>query len=380
MRNTLAGTWMTLVVTVEPQEPYRVVGLHFEPAIAPPAAAMALSKQEIARQLGAFMKRLAEADVFSCAVLLAKDGTPVFQGAYGLANKDFGVPNRTDTKFNLGSMNKMFTAISVMQLVERGKLSLDDPLAKFLPDFPDPEAAKKIQIKHLLTHTAGLGVYFTKRFQDTSRALYRSVDDMMKMAAADEKLLFEPGSRWQYSNTGSLVLGKVIEVVTGQTYYDYVRENVYKPAGMESTDCYELDEVNPNLAVGYAKEYSRQGIVFRNNLFEHVFRGGPQGGCYSTVGDMLKFSQALRVGKLVSSENVALMLSPKPELHSPRYGYGFAVDTALNVAGHNGGFTGISSNLDLFLGNGWPAVVLSNYSDASSVVVKTMRGLVQASR
>ena len=229
------------------------------------------------------MKKLADADVFSGTVLLARDGVPIFQGAYGMANKDFNVPNQIDTKFNLGSMNKMFTAVAVAQLVERGKLSFDDPLSKFLPDFPDRASAEKIKIKHLLSHTAGLGGYFSKPWQESSRALYRTVDDQMKRAAADERLLFEPGTRHRYSNTGMLVAGKVIEIAAGQDYYDYVRENVYLPAGMLNTDCYELDKVNPNLAVGYEKHYDENGISFRNNLFEHVMRGGPQGGGYSTV-------------------------------------------------------------------------------------------------
>src|SRR5262249_4825572 len=161
--------------------------------------------------------------------------------------------NRIDTKFNLGSMNKMFTAVAIAQLVERGKLSFDDPLSKFLPDFPDKESAEKIKIKQILTHTAGLGGYFSQKFIESSRDRFRTVDDMMKLAK-EEKLQFEPGSKWQYSNTGFLVLGAVVEKVSGQSYYDYVRENIYRPAGMTNSDCYELDRVNTNLAVGYEKE------------------------------------------------------------------------------------------------------------------------------
>src|SRR5687768_14816878 len=198
-----------------------------------------------------------------------------------MANKDFNVPNRVDTKFNLGSMNKMFTGVAIAQLVEKGKLSFDDPLSKFIPDFPDPESAKKIQIKHLLTHTAGLGGYFSKRYQDMSRANLRTVDDMMALAKQDEKLQFEPGTKWQYSNTGMLVLGKVIEIVSGQSYFDYVRENIYKPAGMVNSDSYELDRINTNLAVGYDKQFTDNGVAWGNNIFMHVMRGGPQGGGYS---------------------------------------------------------------------------------------------------
>lgn len=166
------------------------------------------------------MKKLTEADIFSGAVILAKDGIPVYKGALGMANKDFTAINKIDTKFNLGSMNKMFTAVAIAQLVEKGKLSFEDPLSKFIPDFPDKESAEKIKIKHLLTHTAGLGGYFSEKWDKTSRTQFRTVDDMMNQVKADEKLLFEPGTRWQYSNTGMLVLGKVIEIVSGQSYYD----------------------------------------------------------------------------------------------------------------------------------------------------------------
>ena len=136
------------------------------------------------------MKKLADADVFSGSVLLAKGGKVFYKGVFGTANKDFGVPNRIDTKFNLGSMNKMFTALSIAKLVETGKLTIDDPLSKFVPDFPDAESAKKIKIKHLLSHTAGLGGYFSQTWQMRSRGSIRSVDDMMALAKEDEKLRF----------------------------------------------------------------------------------------------------------------------------------------------------------------------------------------------
>ncbi|HMG34279.1 MAG TPA: serine hydrolase domain-containing protein [Blastocatellia bacterium] len=378
LKARLTGEWLAVVVRVEPQAPYRIAGLGLRQP-KPPASeqsARKLTNEQVAQELDAFVRKLVDADLFSGTVLLAKDGVPIFKGAYGIANKDFNVPNRIDTKFNLGSMNKMFTAVAIAQLVERGKLSFDDPLAKYIPDFPDKASAEKIKIKNLLTHTAGLGGYFSKQWSESSRALYRTVDDMMKRAAADEKLQFEPGTKWQYSNTGMLVLGAVIEKVTGQSYYDYVRENITKPAAMINSDCYELDKVNPNLAVGYDKEFSDAGVSFKNNIFMHVLRGGPQGGGYSTVEDLLKFAVALRSNKLVGAEYVKLLLSPKPELNSPGYGYGFQIETDAQIAGHGGGFPGINSNLDMFLGSGWTAIVMSNYSRGAQPVQEKMRALV----
>jgi CubicO group peptidase (beta-lactamase class C family) len=376
----LTEVWVALVVHVESKPPYRIDKLGLRLPNPPPSSEIEsrLSKEQIVQELEAFLKRLADADVFSGAVLLAKNGVPVFRAAYGNANKDFNAPNQIDTKFNLGSMNKMFTSVAIAQLVERGKLSFDTPLSTFLPEFPDRESSKKIKIKHLLTHTAGLGAYFSEKWNESSRALYRTVDDMMKRAAADEKLLFEPGSRQQYSNTGMLVLGKVIEKVTGESYYDYVRENITTPAGMTSTDCFELDKVNLNLAIGYNKEITDEGTIFRNNLFSHVIRGGPMGGGYSTVEDLLKFAAALQSNRLVGAQYVKLLLSPKPELNSPNYGYGFSVNSELQIAGHSGGFIGISSNLDMFLKTGWTAIVMSNYSHGAEAVQQKILKLVQS--
>ncbi|HEX8267656.1 MAG TPA: serine hydrolase domain-containing protein [Pyrinomonadaceae bacterium] len=379
LKNKLTGSYAAMAFMVEDKTPFKIRGIGSRPPKAPAAANRILSNADISKELEGFLKRLADADVFSGAVLLAKDGVPVYKAAYGTANKDYGVPNKIDTKFNLGSMNKMFTAVSVAQLVEKGKLSFDDPLSKFIPDFPDSESAKKIQIKHLLSHTAGLGPYFTKRYQDMSRNKLRTVDDMMALAKQDEKLLFEPGSKWQYSNTGMLVLGKIIEIVSGQSYFDYVRENIYKPAGMINTDAYELDKVNPNLAVGYHKTFTDNGIVWSNNVFQHVMRGGPQGGGYSTVEDLLRFDQALRGGKLVSPAMVKVLTTPKPELNSRNYGYGFNANTAEGTAGHGGGFTGIHSNLNMFLNSGWTAIIMSNYSLAGFPVMEKMDSLIKQS-
>ena len=379
VKHRLTGSWDALFVAVEDKEPFKIVGVGLREPKPPASALKKLSEKEIGRELESFVKKLAEADVFSGTVLLARNGRPVYQGASGVANKDFNVPNKLDTKFNLGSMNKMFTAVAIAQLVEKGKMSYEDPLSKFIPDFPDAASAQKIQIKHLLSHTAGLGGYFSKRYDEMSRAKLRTLDDMMALARQDEKLQFEPGTKWQYSNTGMLVLGKVIEIVTGQSYYDYVSENITKPIGMTNTGCFELDKVNANLAVGYHKQFSDSGITFTNNIFQHVMRGGPQGGCYSTVEDLLRFDQALRSNKLLKAETFKTLATAKPELRSSNYGYGFQVNSEAGTVGHGGGFLGINSNLAIYPESGWTAIVMSNYSGGAQAVVKKMSALVKAS-
>jgi CubicO group peptidase (beta-lactamase class C family) len=338
-------------------------------------AAVAGAGQDIVAELKAHVERLAQADSFSGAVLIAKDGKALWSAAYGVADKNFNVPNKVDTKFNLGSMNKMFTAVAVAQLVERGVLSFDDPVSKWLPGALKGDAGDKVRIKHLLSHTSGLGSYFTDEWANASRARYRTVDDFMAFANK-ENLQFEPGTRWSYSNTGMLVAGKVIEAATKQSYYDYVRDNIYKPAGMLNSDAYELDFVTPNLAVGYQREATANGPRWRNNIFMHVIKGGPAGGGYSTVEDLLRFDAALRSGKLVGASYVKLLTTPKPELTSPNYGYGFGVFEGGKIVGHSGGFPGISANLDMFLTSGYSVAVLSNYGGGSMPVVRKARSLL----
>ncbi len=372
----LTGEANALQVTVEDAAPHRVTRLDLRPP--PGATAPVANDAELASALEHYVTALASVDAFSGSVLLAKDGKVLYEAAFGSANKDFKAPNTIDTRFNLGSMNKMFTSVIIAQLVEQGKLSYDDPLSKFLPDYPSAADAKRVKIRHLLTHTSGLGSYFNDEFFRSSRDRFRSVDDMMQLAKGDS-LAFEPGTRWSYSNTGMLVLGKVIEVVTKEDYFDYVREHITKPLGMTRTDAYELDRVNDNLAVGYEKEYDDDGTKrYRNNIFMHVMRGGPAGGGYSTAPDLLRFAEALKAGKLVSPATYELMTTPKPEVSSPRYGYGFQLDPQQGIVGHSGGFPGISSNLDIFKGTGYVAVVMANYGDAGQPVVDKIRALVRA--
>lgn len=371
----LTAETSVLQVNVEETAPHKVTRLDLR---APPGSPPGMSSDAaMASALQQYVTALASADAFSGSVLLAKDGKVLYSGAFGSANKDFGVKNTIDTKFNLGSMNKMFTSVVIAQLVEQGKLSYEDPLSKFLPDFPNAAAAKKVKIKHLLTHTSGLGSYFNDEFFRSSRDRFRSVDDMMQLAKGDS-LAFEPGTRWSYSNTGMLVLGKVIEIVTKQDYFDYVREHIAKPSGMMRTDAFELDGVNENLAIGYEKEYADDGTKsYRNNIFMHVIRGGPAGGGYSTAPDLLRFAEALTSGKLISSATYELMTTPKPDVNSPTYGYGFQLQSLSGTAGHSGGFPGISSNLDIFKGTGYVAVVMSNYGDTGQTVVEKIRTLVR---
>lgn len=325
-----------------------------------------LTEEVFVHEIEAFVEGLCERDLFSGTVLVAKGDEVLFTHACGEASKRFHAPIDLDTKFNLGSMNKMFTSAAVAQLAERGDLSFADPISAYVDDTWLPaEITEKVTVHHLLTHTSGLGSYFNDTYDRSSRKLFRAVDDYRALVEGDT-LAFEPGSDWQYSNTGMLLLGVVIESVTGQDYFDYIRENIYGPAGMADTDCYDMDCPVENLAIGYFSSPDCEG-GWQNNLYEHVIRGGPAGGGFSTVGDLFRFARALREGVIVSGETLEILWT---DHHDAGYGYGFSIreGSAGKVVGHGGGFVGINANLDIFVDRDYVAAVLTNYDGAGAPV------------
>jgi CubicO group peptidase (beta-lactamase class C family) len=170
-----------------------------------------------------------------------------------------------------------------------------------------------------------------------------------------------------------LIAGAIVEKASGTDYYDYVRAHITGPAGMTNTDCYELDNANRKLAVGYDKELGADGsVTWHNNLFLHVVRGGPAGGGYSTVEDLFRFDQALRGEKLVARESLDQLWRTYPELASERYGLGFFVDRSAvgTIVGHSGGFNGISAVLSMYLDAGYTIAVLSNFGGGAATVVE----------
>lgn len=325
------------------------------------------------------LNQFVENDEFSGAVLVAKDHTILFQQAYGMAHQSYQVPNQIDTKFNLGSMNKMFTAIAIAQLAEQGKLAFNDPVSKHLPEYPR-EIAEKVTIHHLLTHTAGMGSYWNERFFAAWADLY-TVDDYLPLFR-DDPLSFEPGETFQYSNAGFIVLGAIIERVSGQDYFSYVREHIYEPAGMSNTDVYEMDRSIPNLAVGYT-HLDRNGELEagprRNNLFTIPVKGGPAGGGYSTVEDLFQFALAFSEHRLLSPEYTATVLAERierPDKPGIFYAYGWQ-NVTINghrIVGHSGGAPGVSAQFDLYLDLGYTAVILANYD---AIIAPRIAGILR---
>ncbi len=351
-----AGNFAELTLKVEAEPPHRIVGLRLERTSAPPdvPAPPRLSEAEALAGWRAEIERQVAADRFAGAVLLASDGKILFSQAYGLADRDKGIKNTLETQFRLGSMNKMFTSVATLQLVQAGKLSLQDPLAKHLRDYPNQELAKKVTVRHLLTHSGGTGDIFGPEFGQ-NRLNLRALQDYVKLYGT-RGLQFEPGSRWAYSNYGFLLLGVLIERVSGQSYYDYVREHVFKPAGMKATDSLPEEQVVKNRATGYA----RRAGGWEPNTDTLPWRGTSAGGGYSTVGDLFRFAQALMQGKLLDPKLVREATSPQAP--SLEYGYGFGVSDAagMRMFGHSGGAPGMNGVLRVYPDRGYVVAVLAN--------------------
>ncbi len=351
-----AGNFAELTLRVEAEPPHRIVGLRLERTSAPPnvPAPPRLSEAEALAGWRAEIEQQVAADRFAGAVLLARNGKVLFSQAYGLADRDKGVKNALETQFRLGSMNKMFTSIATLQLVQAGKLRLQDPLAEHLRDYPNQELARKVTVRHLLTHSGGTGDIFGPEF-DKNRLNLRTLDGYVKLYGA-RALQFEPGSRWAYSNYGFLLLGVLIERVSGQSYYDYVREHVFKPAGMKATDSLPEEQVVKNRATGYM---GRAG-GWKPNTDTLPWRGTSAGGGYSTVGDLFRFAQALMQGKLLDPKLVREATGPQAP--SSGYGYGFNVsdEAGMRMFGHSGGAPGMNGTLRVHPDRGYVMAVLAN--------------------
>jgi CubicO group peptidase (beta-lactamase class C family) len=248
-------------------------------------------------QITAAVDKAAAEDKFSGVVLVAKDGAPLMSRAWGMADPAKEIANRADTKFNIGSINKIFTHVAIGQLAAAGKLSLSDTISKYLPDLPVP-SADKITIEQLLQHRSGLGDIFGPKFM-TSHASIRKLSDYVPLFAG-APLQFEPGSDQKYSNAGFVVLGLIIEKVSGQSYYDYIRDHITKPAGMTDTASYAVDENVPNRAIGLTKRGPDGPLPTRqSNINTLPAKPSSAGGGYSTAADLLRFSQALLADKLL---------------------------------------------------------------------------------
>ena len=296
---------------------------------------------------------------FSGAVYVARNGQTLFEVAFGLADRERNIANTTFTQFRMGSMNKMLTAVAALQLVQDGALNLHAPIGTYLPDYPNAELAAKVTPHHLLTHTGGTGDIFGPQFME-NRTELRTTADYIELYGTRE-LLFEPGTKFAYSNYGFILLGAVIERVSGSSYYDQVATRVLGPAGMSSTASLPEDSLVPDRAVGYTKWLQAGQLL--SNAPTLPYRGTPAGGGYSTVGDLAQFAVALQQRQLLDSAHTTLLLDGKVAAGGAEYAYGF-FDRVINgrrFAGHSGGAAGMNGDLAFEPDGGYVIVVLSNF-------------------
>lgn len=325
----------------------------------PPADTQATRDSAFVVALRAQLDAATQAEQFSGAVLVARDGQTLFEGAYGLADRERNVPNTTITQFRVGSMNKMMTAVAALQLVQSGTLSLDATLGTYIPDYPNADMASKVTIHHLLTHTGGTGDIFGPAFT-ANRLQLRSTSDYLALYGT-RALQFAPGAQFAYSNYGYMLLGAVIERVAGKSYHDHVAERVLELAGMTATDAAPEDSTVPGRSVGYTRQLVPGALV--SNAPTLPYRGTPAGGGYSTVGDFARFAVALREHRLLDPTHTALLIGGKVPAFSAQYAYGF-IDRIVGgrrFVGHGGGAAGMNGDLAFEPNGGYVVVVLSNF-------------------
>jgi CubicO group peptidase (beta-lactamase class C family) len=314
IRSVSQGVQFHISLSVEPQAPHKISMMRFMPAGASGGPAPRLSPRRAAEgqpslnPIKEYLAGQAEQGRFSGSALIAKEGKPLLIESGGMASKRFRAPNKPDTKFNLGSLNKSFTAAAILQLVEAGKIGIDDPIGKYLDGFPRDIAAK-VTIRQLLAMSSGWGDYWGNEDYLQHKDELRSVSDYLRFIKGIP-LDFEPGSRTEHSNTGFEVAGAVVEKVSGRDYFDYIREKIYQPAGMMSSDSYDRDGPVENLATGYTNHNAvdpvQSGWQWENTYLLSP-RGTPAGGGYSTAEDMLSYDTALHAGKLIGKEYVDFM-------------------------------------------------------------------------
>jgi CubicO group peptidase (beta-lactamase class C family) len=288
---------------------------------------------------------------FMGSVLVARDAQVIYSKGFGSADLEWDIPNSPATKFRLGSVTKQFTAASILLLEERGKLKVTDPVKKYLPGAP--AAWDKITIYHLLTHTSGIPSF--TGFADYAKLEpFATTSEQLVSRFRDKPLDFEPGEKWQYSNSGYVLLGHLIEKLTGESYEKFVRENIFTPLGMKDSGYDSNSAVIPHRASGYV----HVGDGFENAGFIHMSVPHGAGALYSTTVDLLKWEQGLFGGKLLQAASLQKMTTPFKQ----NYAFGLQVETAggHKVIQHGGGIEGFNTEVAYYPDDKLTVVVLGN--------------------
>jgi D-alanyl-D-alanine carboxypeptidase len=321
-----------------------------------------LTQKEALKALNARAEGLVAQDKFMGVVLVESHGKILLEKTWGYADRDAKTPLKLTDKFRLGSMNKMFTATATLQLVGKGKLSLDGTVGRYLPDYPNKDIADHTTIRMLLTHTGGTGDIFGDDF-DKHRLELKTLADYVKLygARAPE---FPPGSRTSYSNFGFILLGIIIQKVSGEDYYDYVHDHIFVPAGMTDTASLPETDAIPGRVNGYTQKDGKWVL----NTDTLPWRGTSAGGGYSTLADLLRFAHAMMDGKLLPDD--LRDAATRSETVGDWYGYGFELHgTGLaHSYGHTGGAPGMATDLRIYPNAKTVVIELCNIDPGAEVI------------
>ena len=312
-------------------------------AIAPPK-----NDQELAAAIKQLADKLASTGRFSGSILLSADGKALVDNAWGAADREHKIANTATTAYDVGSIGKLFTQIAVLQLLDAGKLSLDDTFGKYLTDYPDHEIASKVTIRQLLLHSSGMGDIFDRITPETKIGSITELKGFLPLFIG-KPLEFEPGSNHRYSNAGYIVLGMVVEAVSGENYYSYIKAHLLAPAGMARSGFFDRSHLPSFVAHSYEDGNDVTGT--------HAGRGSPAGGLQASSGDLLRLVQAINAGKLISKGSVKVlreMIPRPPEAPAP------SDETKLMAYGIEGGAPGVSAQLVIDPTGRYTRVILCN--------------------
>lgn len=347
-----------ITLLVEPADPHRITLLQPRPvprpADAPPLPV--LDQAQLLAALKGKLERETVAGLFSGVLVLARDGKPIFEYAGGLEDRERGIPMSLRSRLGTASIGKMFTTVAVMQLAQAGKIDLDAPVGRYLPDYPNKTVAAKVTVNELLTHTGATGDFSDDT--DRHRGELLTPADYIALSGARDPI-FEPGSRRAYSNFGFIILGRIVERVSGQAWGDYLRNHVFAPAGMTQTGTLPYATPVPHRATGYT-------LVAGKLISTDPMKGPaptPAGGAYATADDLLKFMNALMAARLLDRAHTDLLLHGEAAIAGHRYPYDMSgkAENGKTFIGHQGGGPGANGDVRAFPDSGYTLVILSNF-------------------
>lgn len=369
------GQLVALVLLPDPEQPGKLAMADMVPVDDPTLYAAwpkaGASQAEIVQLANDALNQLERTTDFSGCLSISDGVNTFFDQCRGLADRTFGREADQQTKFHIGSMNKMFTAVAIGQLVEAGEFGWDTTLAELMPEYPDHTAAN-ITVWQLLHHTAGLGDFFVPEFFQ-NRENFVDPGDYLDLIAR-QPVIFEPGTDWSYSNAGYVLLGRIVENVSGESYFDYIQRYIFTPAGMTSSGFDSQEDITQNLAIGYFRE-GAFATSWKANWMTLPFKGGPAGGGYSTNGDLLRFAGALRDGRLVRTATLQKMFDEGVPVGPGTYaaGFGDRLSNGRHIRGHAGGAPGMSANLAMVWETGATVAVTSNQGDTPTAMLLSER-------